>query len=438
MMRAKAWACGLAAVFCAAWSWADEGDRDDETIVIIEREELEQLHRDTAEASREIAVAIREALEEAREEMRRVGADTRVERNRIREEAIRIRIENHDELRETLRDVMHESREVLHDAGEAMREFMAQGLPTLSGIGPILGFEPFFGDSGAGNARPVDERKSAAGVGEVDIENVAGRIVVEGWDQDEIHVQGTIGEDVEELVFEVDGSTAEVRVRVPKSGRNLKIRSELTIRVPKRVSVEAQTVSGGVEARNLEGSYLDLEAVSGGVKVAGCTGDIEASSTSGGIDIADARGEVQAECVSGSIEIVGTPTSVSAEGVSGSVQINGVQREAEVNSVSGRISVIGGALERFESESVSGGVTFEGGIARNGHFDISSVSGGVGLTFTSDVSAEFDVESFSGGITIDLPGAPTSAKRQVSFRTGDGSGRIDIESFSGGVRIDRK
>ncbi len=435
-MRSRAWAFGFAVVLCAAGVWADDDndDHNERRVVIIGSGEIESLGGDSDEMSREIADAIREALREAREEMGRAGVEVR----RSRDEAMRIRIEDRDELREALREAFRESQGALHEAGVVMREFMAQGLPGLTGIAPLAGAGPFFGDSGAGAARSVDERKPAAGVREIQIENVSGRIVIEGWDQDEIHVQGSIGEDVEELVFLVEGDSAEVHVKVPKGRRNPKIRSELTIHVPRRLRVEAQTVSGGLEARNIDGDYIDLETVSGGVSVSGCSGDIEASTTSGGIDIADARGEIRAECVSGGIDVTGEPSKVSAESVSGSIEIHGVQREVETNSVSGRTSIYAGALDRLDVESVSGGFDYEGAIAPNGRFDVSSISGGVRLTFTSEVSAEFDIESFSGGINIDLPGAPTSAKRQVSFRTGTGAGRIDVESFSGGVRIDHK
>ncbi len=432
-MMSRAWTCALVLAVCAAGAWADDDDR----VIVIQKKDIEEIERESAEISREVIDEVRAALEEARREMREGRREMRDEHR----ESFRIELDDEDreDLREALQDIIGESRGVLYDAGETVRELMAQGITGWhSGVAAFLGPEFTVGDSGAGNARPVDERKSAAGVDEIDIENVSGRITIVGWDQDEIHVKGSLGEDVEELIFEVDGSSAEVRVKVPSGRRNLKLRSELTISVPKRLRVEAETVSGGVEATGIEGDYVRLETVSGGVDVAGCTGDIEASSTSGGVTVADARKSVRAECVSGSVAVTGTPESVSAESVSGSVRIEGVQRETNASSVSGRITVTGGRLERLDAESVSGGVEYEGGIAPDGRFDISSVSGGVSLTFVGEVSAEFDLQSFSGGITIDLPGAPTSAKRQVSFRTGEGRGRVDVESFSGGVRINHK
>ncbi len=430
-MLSKAWACALAALLCGA-VWADDRGRsdDDDDVIVIQKEDIEEIERDAQEISKDIIESLREALDEAHAEMN-------AERERGHDDIhIQISGSERDEIREALREVFEESRGALEEAGNAMRELMAQATPFFTtAIAPHL----VLGDSGAGNSRPVDLHKPAAGVSEIEIENVAGRITVLGWDNDEIHVEGYIGEDVEELEFEIDGSEAEVTVKIPQNHRrDMKIKSELTIHVPRRVSVDAHTVSGGVEARGIQGARVDVETVSGGVKVSECTGDIEASTTSGGINIEDAVKSVDAECVSGGINVRGTPTSVSAESVSGGVTIEGVQNEVEAESVSGRVTVKGGKLSKFSSESVSGGLDYEGSMASGGRFDLNTLSGGIEITFTEDVGAEFDLNSFSGGINVELPGAPTSGKKHLSFKTGDGSGRVDVEAFSGGVRIRRK
>ena len=178
-MLSRAWACAVAAVLFAPVSWADNDDRDDKTIIIIDDEHIEEIRRETDDFSRDIMESIREALEVAREEMRRAGEEIHRDQREQRD-VIRFRVEDRAELREALREAFRESQGALHEAGLAVRELMAQGIPGLGPIGPLLGAEPFFGDSGAGQARPVDEKKSAAGVRDIEIENIAGRIVVEG------------------------------------------------------------------------------------------------------------------------------------------------------------------------------------------------------------------------------------------------------------------
>ncbi len=430
MKQLRAWAWILAALLCGA-VWADD-DTDKKTVVIVQKDET-VAPEDAREAAREIRDVVREAARGAREVAREVRQEA--ERGQT-DEFSGLTTEDRDEIRETLREVFRGSGDAIREAGEAMHELFAQALPMIAphALGPQFAL----GDSGAGKSRPVDEKKSAAGVDEIGIHNIAGQIVIVGSDADEIHVEGTLGEDVEELIFTVEGTLAEIRVKVPEGLRNRKIRSDLTIHLPKRLRVEAKTVSGGIEARDVQGSLIELKAVSGGIRVKACTGDIEANTVSGGIEIADAQKSVDAECVSGGITVRGTPTTVAAQSVSGGVTIEGVQQEVRANSVSGRVDVIAGKLSRFTAESVSGGIGYEGALAPGARVKLNTLSGGVRLLFTEDVSAEFDLHSFSGGIEVDLPGAPKTGKRKLTFKTGTGDARIDVEAFSGGVRVGKK
>ena len=59
---------------------------------------------------------------------------------------------------------------------------------------------------------PIDEKRPAASDGTVDIENIQGTVVVEGWDRDEIEVTGTLSEDADEL--EISGTESRTRIEV--------------------------------------------------------------------------------------------------------------------------------------------------------------------------------------------------------------------------------
>ena len=59
-------------------------------------------------------------------------------------------------------------------------------------------------------AEEVDNRLDAASDGVVSISNVAGTIEVIGWSRNEVEVTGTLGRDVEELIFERDGDEIEI------------------------------------------------------------------------------------------------------------------------------------------------------------------------------------------------------------------------------------
>ena len=59
--------------------------------------------------------------------------------------------------------------------------------------------------SPANAARDVSESLNAADDGRVSISNTSGAIEVEGWSRNQVEVTGTIGDDVEELIFERNG-----------------------------------------------------------------------------------------------------------------------------------------------------------------------------------------------------------------------------------------
>ena len=80
-------------------------------------------------------------------------------------------------------------------------------------------------------AEEVDRTLDAAPDGEIDVSNIAGTITLVGWSRDQVEVTGTLGRNVEELVFERDGDNVTIQVKIPrKGGRGSD--ADLNIRVP--------------------------------------------------------------------------------------------------------------------------------------------------------------------------------------------------------------
>ena len=55
-------------------------------------------------------------------------------------------------------------------------------------------------------AENISRTMDADEAGDVLISNIAGSVEVSGWSQDSVEITGTLGDDVEELVFERDGN----------------------------------------------------------------------------------------------------------------------------------------------------------------------------------------------------------------------------------------
>ena len=72
---------------------------------------------------------------------------------------------------------------------------------------------------------------------DVEIYNTSGSIDITGWSRNSIEVTGTLGDSVEELIFEKDGNDVLIRVEVPNRHWG-DIDADLKIKMPEGGSLE--------------------------------------------------------------------------------------------------------------------------------------------------------------------------------------------------------
>lgn len=268
----------------------------------------------------------------------------------------------------------------------------------------------------------VDRTLDAAPEGTVEVSNVAGSIEIRGWSRNSVEVKGTLGDDVEELVFERDDDYVLIKVRVPRHhGRD--IESELSIKVPERSSVEVSGVSADIDIDGVLGEQ-SLQTVSGDINTRSVSADLEAASVSGDVVIGGGGNDAETEA--------GT--------VSGDVTLQNLAGAIEAASVSGDVVISGGSFDSAELETVNGDIEFLAELRRGGELGMESVNGTVEVEFVGDVSARFDVETFNGSIRNCFGPKPERTSKyspglELSFRHGDGDGRVAIETLNGSVRI---
>ncbi|MEW5764125.1 MAG: DUF4097 family beta strand repeat-containing protein [Acidobacteriota bacterium] len=246
----------------------------------------------------------------------------------------------------------------------------------------------------------IDEKRPAAPDGLVTVSNVSGSVTVKGWSQPEVAVSGTLGKGSERLEFEVSGDRTTIRVILPENARRVE-GSDLEIRVP-------------------ESSRLEVETVSAGISVSGLSGGLSLQS------------------VSGAVSATGPAPEVDAHSVSGPVVVETDSRKVRAKSVSGEVTVRSNSAQDVQMENVSGALTFEGVLFREGSLEISTVSGRVEASLPRDLAARFSLETFSGDISSafgtgrDLEEDGPVGKR-LRFTTGSGAARVDIQTFSGDI-----
>ena len=98
----------------------------------------------------------------------------------------------------------------------------------------------------------VNKTIDASADGVVSVSNVAGSIEVVGWSRSAVKVEATLGDDVEELIFERDGDEVTIKVKVPRNhGRD--ISSDIVVSVPEDSSLGVSGVSADIEIEDVLG-----------------------------------------------------------------------------------------------------------------------------------------------------------------------------------------
>jgi len=269
---------------------------------------------------------------------------------------------------------------------------------------------------------PIDERRPAAPEAKIVIDNLAGSVVVKGWDKREVTVKGTLADDADDL--EITGTETRIKIEVifeKHSKRRSDTKSDLEVYVPHKSRVHVSSVNASIDASGVDGT-VTAETVNGSITIAG-----------------DAT-IVEAETVNGTILIDAPAAEVGAESVSGNITLNGVQGDVSANTVNGTIEVTGGVFTKVSCSTVSGEIRFEGSPSTDSSIDLECHSGTVTLLLPEDVSADFEVETFSGSINNDFgPEARRTDEyapgKELNFTTGSGDAQISVSSFSGTVNL---
>jgi hypothetical protein len=271
----------------------------------------------------------------------------------------------------------------------------------------------------AADSRTVNIHKAADLDGAVEIENVAGRVDVTGWDRAEVEVTGTIGERVERVDVNTSPGHTTVRVVLPQElwGRGGDSGAELVVHIPRKSFLTATLVSAAITTRAVQGQQ-------------------QLRSVSGSID-GELAHEAKINTVSGSVKLAAGPGPLEVNSVSGTITVKGATGEIRVGTVSGSADLQLGAVTRANFHTISGPVSVDGSLASGAELEAGTVSGS--LRFTLKGGADYDIQSFSG--TIDNCFGPKAQRSDygpgvhLTFRDGDASARVRLRTQSGSIQL---
>lgn len=254
----------------------------------------------------------------------------------------------------------------------------------------------------------------------ISVSNVAGSVVVTAWDRPEVDVQGVLGGGVERVDVQRERGSLDIRVVLRRdSGRGL---ATLRIRVPSAAWLEISTISASQSTSALRGK-IRLDTISGAIR-----SDLTGS-------------DYEAESVSGSITVMGNGSRarVRATSVSGGITISGVAGEVEARSTSGRLDIGADAAHEVRLDSVSGAITYRGGLYRDGSLEVETVSGRVQMLAEAAGGYRYNLTSYSGHITSCFPGADElderRGRKRLSATQGQGAASVSAKSMSGSISL---
>lgn len=271
------------------------------------------------------------------------------------------------------------------------------------------------------NDSSVNQTRAATANASVRVNNIAGSIKVQGWNNNQVRVTGTLTGDV---TLDIHGSADDLEIRAvyPNNSHN-QSEADLTIQVPVASRLTVNTVSADIGASGLSGR-AQLDSVSGDVTLNSHAGDIAAKS------------------VSGEVTITGSAPGAHVYGhsISGDVKISSVDGDVQAESISGTVKVFGSHVDRVRLNSTSGNVEFSAALAKSGSYSFNSTSGNLSLAFPRTPDARFDIYSFSGDINNNFgPRAQRTSEfgpgMELHFTSGKGDAQVTAHTLSGNITL---
>lgn len=344
--------------------------------------------------------------------------------------------------------------------------------------------------------RPIDRSFDAAAIRKVEIENLAGDMVVAGVEGGSIRVHGTVfAEDsagrtgaqlADSLVVEFDPSggrltvravypTAHRRFHYPRrennvdlpwflewaqdwgstvryQGREVRVTGEagsgaatlyadFRLELPPGVTVTAKNLVGTIRSEGVRGDQT-LDTASGPIFARGGHGSLVADTGSGDVEIVDHQGDALADTGSGDVTLRHVRgEKLSADTGSGDVEL--VDCHGAIDADTGSGNVVGSGLvagAKVRADTGSGDVRLAGDFSAVRDLTIDTGSGDVTLTLSASPSLRLAVSTGSGDIDVDVPDMHVrrwKGEFLADLGRAEGNGTIDTGSGDVSVRSSR-
>lgn len=272
----------------------------------------------------------------------------------------------------------------------------------------------------------------------VSINWVLGNITIIESESDKLSVteSGTDLDDDEKMHYLIkDGSLTIQFWESRHSGRIDSSEKNLTVEVPKGISLNIKSVSSNISADELNVTDFSANTTSGDIKIDQITADsLKTKSVSGDMSFDEAiiANDTDMETTSGNIDFNSIESdNAKIECVSGDVSIHNalLSNNIEIETTSGDIDLGSLTADNAKLESVSGDASMK--ITSLSSADIKTTSGDTELNVPNESGASVDFSSVSGDLEADRE----YEKSKGTYIFGNGDCIIKVKTTSGDLDI---
>ncbi|MEW6996916.1 DUF4097 domain-containing protein [Colwelliaceae bacterium BS250] len=268
----------------------------------------------------------------------------------------------------------------------------------------------------------VNRSLSVETTGTVFVAIPRGFVKIEGWDKQEVMIQGLLDDTIKTLTFKTEKNKTLIRVDT-EGQKHWGDSSVFKIFMPKQLKLQFKGIDTSFSITKLNNH-------------------VEGKSINGDLMVKQSHGKIKLSVVSGDVRLVESSGIAKIESVSGTVDFSGDFEQAYLKSMSGDIRANISGTQKLTLKNTSGDTQVSGQIKNNAQLKLSSVSGDIVYKVTDVLNAECEFVSQFGGditnqLTNDLPEDGSLHKKTLSFISGDGSGKLNINTVNGSISIEK-
>ena len=274
----------------------------------------------------------------------------------------------------------------------------------------------------------VSSQVAAEPHGEVDISNIAGSIVIRGWDKPLVAMHAELTNPKQHAVLKT--AKGRTTICVTNGAMNCNWWTSSGRTYPAKLVIDVP-----------HGSELHVSGVSASITSHDVTGVQNLKTVSGAIDAELGTGDDAVKSVTGTIHLHGSGQDgrLRVSDVSGDLRVANVAGEIDGRTVNGKLEIQISSAHLVRLHAVSGAIELNARLARGGTVKTDTVSGAQRITVDAPAGYTYRVNSFSGhiksclGATVLHNTYGPGSRLDGTFRSG--AGRVRIGSLSGDIAV---